>query len=46
VMFHYDQDYSDDDVDAICADARKVLDARGGKEIGLVPAREGDEIEV
>jgi phosphoribosyl 1,2-cyclic phosphodiesterase len=46
VMFHYDQDYSDDDVDAICAAARKTLDALGGEAIGLIPAREGDELEV
>jgi len=46
VMFHYDQDYSDDVVDEICTATRAVLDARGGKDIGLVPAREGDELEV
>jgi phosphoribosyl 1,2-cyclic phosphodiesterase len=46
VMFHYDQDYSDDDVDALCASARTVLDERGGKAIGLVPAREGEELEI
>jgi len=47
VMFHYDQDYSDDDVDAICAAARTSLDSRkGGSDIGLVPAREGDELEI
>ncbi len=46
VMFHYDQDYSDDDVDALCASARSLLDDRGGKAIGLVPAREGEELEI
>jgi phosphoribosyl 1,2-cyclic phosphodiesterase len=46
VMFHYDQDYSDEDVDDLCAAARKALDERGGKAIGLVPAREGDELEI
>jgi phosphoribosyl 1,2-cyclic phosphodiesterase len=46
VTFHYDQDYSDDDVDAIVASCRKLLDSKGGKKIGLVPAREGDEIEI
>ncbi|HEU0030783.1 MAG TPA: MBL fold metallo-hydrolase [Kofleriaceae bacterium] len=46
VMFHYDQDYSDDDVDELCAHARRELDHRGGKAITLVPAREGDELEV
>ncbi len=47
VMFHYDQDYSDDDVDALCKAARASLDAKqGGKAIELVPAREGEELEV
>lgn len=46
VMFHYDQDYADVDVDALCASCRAALDARGGQAIGLVPAREGDELEI
>jgi phosphoribosyl 1,2-cyclic phosphodiesterase len=46
VTFHYDQDYSDDDVDDLVASCRRALDARGGAAIGLVPAREGDEIEI
>jgi phosphoribosyl 1,2-cyclic phosphodiesterase len=46
VTFHYDQDYSDDDVDDVVASCRKALDARGGAAIGLVPAREGDELEI
>jgi phosphoribosyl 1,2-cyclic phosphodiesterase len=46
VTFHYDQDYSDDDVDELVASCRKALDARGGAAVGLVPAREGDELEV
>jgi phosphoribosyl 1,2-cyclic phosphodiesterase len=46
VMFHYDQDYTDEDVDELCANARKALDARGGQAIQLVPAREGDELEI
>lgn len=46
VTFHYDQDYSDDDVDEIVADCRRALDARGGAAIELIPAREGDEIEI
>jgi phosphoribosyl 1,2-cyclic phosphodiesterase len=46
VTFHYDQDYSDDDVDALVAACRKTLDARGGTAIELVPAREGDELEI
>jgi phosphoribosyl 1,2-cyclic phosphodiesterase len=46
VPFHYDQDYSDDDVDKMIAACRKDLDRRGGKMIELVAAREGDEIEL
>lgn len=46
VTFHYDQDYSDDDVDELVAGCRATLDARGGADIGLVPAREGDELEI
>ena len=46
VTFHYDQDYSDDDVDDLVASCRRALDDRGGAAIGLVPAREGDEIEI
>ncbi len=46
VMFHYDQDYSDTDVDALREACRAALDARGGQAIELVPAREGDELEI
>ena len=46
VPFHYDQDYSDDDVDELVADCRRALDAAGGAAIRLVPAREGDELEI
>jgi len=46
VTFHYDQDYTDDDVDDLVASCRRALDARGGAAIGLVPAREGDELEI
>jgi len=46
VMFHYDQDYSDSDVDELLARCRASLDTRGGKKIKLVPAREGDELEI
>jgi phosphoribosyl 1,2-cyclic phosphodiesterase len=41
VMFHYDQDYSDDVVDALAARTRLLLDERGGQKIELVAAREG-----
>jgi len=43
VTFHYDQDYSDDDVDAIVAICTTRLEPHG---IGVVPAREGDELEI
>ncbi|HEX4421787.1 MAG TPA: MBL fold metallo-hydrolase [Kofleriaceae bacterium] len=46
VTFHYDQDYSDDEVDELVADCRAALDARGGGAIGLCPAREGNELEI
>ncbi len=46
VTFHYDQDYTDEDVDGLVASCREALDARGGQRIRLVPAREGDELEV
>jgi phosphoribosyl 1,2-cyclic phosphodiesterase len=43
VTFHYDQDYTDDDVDQIVAACKATLEPHG---IGVVPAREGDELEV
>jgi phosphoribosyl 1,2-cyclic phosphodiesterase len=43
VTFHYDQDYSDDDVDGIVAACKELLDPHG---IALTPAREGDELEI
>ena len=43
VTFHYDQDYSDDDVDGMVASCRALLAPAG---IAVVPAREGDEIVV
>jgi phosphoribosyl 1,2-cyclic phosphodiesterase len=46
VMFHYDQDYTDDDVDALCASCRAALDRAGGAAIELWPAREGEELEI
>jgi phosphoribosyl 1,2-cyclic phosphodiesterase len=41
VMFHYDQDYSDDVVDALAERTRRLLDELGGTSIELIPAREG-----
>jgi phosphoribosyl 1,2-cyclic phosphodiesterase len=46
VMFHYDQDYSDDDVDALKAECRAELDSRGGESIQLTAAAEGLELEI
>jgi phosphoribosyl 1,2-cyclic phosphodiesterase len=46
VMFHYDQDYSDADVDSLRDACRASLDTLGGREIGLEAAREGDELAI
>jgi len=46
VTFHYDQDYSDDEVDQLVAGCRQALDDGGGRKIQLVPAREGDELDI
>ena len=43
VTFHYDQDYTDDDVDAVVAACRSALAPTG---IEVVPAREGEEIQI
>ncbi len=43
VTFHYDQDYSDDAVDAIVARCTALLAPHG---IAVTPAREGDELEI
>ena len=43
VTFHYDQDYSDDDVDQIVAACERTLAPHG---IAVTPAREGDELEI
>ncbi len=44
ITFHYDQDYSDADVDALAAACRRYLDAHGGRAIELVTAAEGLEL--
>ncbi len=42
VMFHYDQDYTDPQVDALAVRCRELLDATpGGEAVGLVAAAEG-----
>jgi phosphoribosyl 1,2-cyclic phosphodiesterase len=43
VPFHYDQDYSDDAVDAIVAKCEQLLAPHG---IAVTPAREGDELDI
>jgi phosphoribosyl 1,2-cyclic phosphodiesterase len=43
VTFHYDQDYTDDDVDQIVGACRALVKPHG---IELVPAREGDELAI
>ena len=43
VTFHYDQDYSDDDVDQVVAACKKLLDPH---KIALAPAREGEELKI
>jgi hypothetical protein len=44
ITFHYDQDYSDADVDALAAACRAYLDDHGGAAIELIPAAEGREL--
>jgi phosphoribosyl 1,2-cyclic phosphodiesterase len=46
VMFHYDQDFTDDDIDSLRDACRAALDRRGGEAIQLVPAAEGTVIEL
>ncbi len=46
VLFHYDQDYSDSEVDALLARGRRLLDERGGKSIELVGAIEGSTLKI
>ena len=46
VLFHYDQDYSDAEVDALLARGRRLLDERGGKGIELAGAVEGATLRV
>ncbi|GAB4519161.1 MAG: MBL fold metallo-hydrolase [Haliangiales bacterium] len=46
VMFHYDQDYTDDDVDRLRERCRAELDRLGGESIQLTPAAEGMTLEI
>jgi len=40
-LFHYDQDYSDHQVDQLVARGRRLLDDRGATGIEIVGAAEG-----
>jgi phosphoribosyl 1,2-cyclic phosphodiesterase len=40
-LFHYDQDYSDHDVDELVARGRRQLDARGAQSVEILGAAEG-----
>jgi phosphoribosyl 1,2-cyclic phosphodiesterase len=44
VMFHYDQDYNDETVDALKERTRRFLDENGGRAVELEPAREGARV--
>jgi len=44
VLFHYDQDYSDAEVDALCVRGRRLLDQAGGADIELIGAIEGETL--
>jgi phosphoribosyl 1,2-cyclic phosphodiesterase len=46
VLFHYDQDYSDAEVDALIARGRRLLDERGGKAIAVSGAAEGTTLKL
>jgi phosphoribosyl 1,2-cyclic phosphodiesterase len=46
VLFHFDQDYTDADVDALVARARRLLDDGGGKDIQVSGAVEGETLTV
>jgi phosphoribosyl 1,2-cyclic phosphodiesterase len=47
VMFHYDQDYTDSQVDALRRSCRQHLDGEpGGSDIGLIAAHEGLKLTV
>ena len=46
VMFHYDQDYTDEQVDQMLERCRAHLDEGGGKKIKLTAAAEGETLSV
>jgi hypothetical protein len=45
-LFHYDQDYTDEQVDDCYRRCRLLLDERGGKDIELITAREGHTVSI
>jgi phosphoribosyl 1,2-cyclic phosphodiesterase len=45
-LFHYDQDYSDDEVDQLVERGRVRLDDRGAKDVGIFGAAEGLSVAV
>jgi len=46
VLFHFDQDYSDAEVDALVARGRRLLDERGAGEIEISGAAEGTTLKL
>ncbi|HVX97512.1 MAG TPA: MBL fold metallo-hydrolase [Polyangia bacterium] len=46
VLFHYDQDYADADVEALVARARRLLDEAGARGIEVTGAVEGETLRV
>ena len=46
VLFHYDQDYTDEQVDCCWQRCRAYLDQQGGPSIELIAAREGLTLEL
>jgi ribonuclease BN (tRNA processing enzyme) len=46
VMIHYDQDYTDDQVDTLRDRCRGLLDADGGRDIELTAAAEGMTLDI
>lgn len=45
-MIHYDQDYSDEDVDRLAITLRRMLDQQGGVGIQLISSREGQTLRI
>lgn len=45
-LFHFDQDYTDEQIDDCWRRCRELLDAEGGRDIELIAAREGLTVEI